>query len=87
MDAQKDFTTVEWFEVIVIFNSLLRNIDFLRTALDSEKLSEDEQYNLEEELNDYIALLHKLKARYAEISDKGELSPSLTKRLRELGAI
>lgn len=84
MNEEKGFTTVEWFEVVIIFNSLLRNIDSLRSTLDSEKLNEDERYTLDEELNDYTALLHKLKARYAEISDKGELSPDLITRLRKL---
>lgn len=84
MNQEKDFTTIEWFEVVIIFNSLLRNIDSLRSTLDSKKLNEDERYALDEELNDYTMLLHKLKARYVEISDSGELSPELTSRLRKL---
>ena len=84
MNEEKNFTTVEWFEVVIIFNSLLRNIDSLRGILASEKLDEDERYALDEELNDYTTLLHKLKARYVEISDRGELSPALTSRLRNL---
>ena len=84
MNEGKDFTTVEWFEVVVIFNSLLRNIDSLSSTLDSEKLNEDERYTLDEELNDYTTLLHKLKARYVEIPDRGELSPDLASRLRKL---
>lgn len=83
MNKEKDFTTVEWFEVVVMFNSLLRNIDSLNSTLDSETLNEDERYALDEELNDYIALLHKLKARYVEISDRGELLPDLASRLRK----
>ena len=84
MNEEKDFTTVEWFEVVIIFNSLLRNIDSLRSTLDSKNINEDERYALDEELNDYTTLLHKLKARYVEISDRGELSPDLVRRLRKL---
>ena len=84
MNEEKNFTTVEWFEVVIIFNSLLRNIDLLRSMLASEKPNEEERYALDEELNDYITLLQKLKARYVDISDRGELSPELTSRLRKL---
>ena len=84
MNKEKDFTTIEWFEVVIMFNSLLRNIDSLSSTLGSETLNEEERYVLDEELNDYITLLHKLKARYVEISDRGELSPALASRLRKL---
>lgn len=85
MAAAKDCTTVEWFEVAVIFNSLLRNINSLRSTLDSAAINDDDRYTLDEELNDYISLLRKLKARYVEIADRGELSPDLTRRLHNFG--
>jgi hypothetical protein len=76
-------TTVDWSELIIIFNSLLRNIDVLRNALADANLDEDVQYDLDEELNDYLMLVQKLKRRYADIPEKGELSPRLIRLLGE----
>ena len=39
---------------------------------------------LEERLNDHHLLARKLKAKYAEIADKGELPESMRKRLADL---
>ena len=76
---------VEWSECIVLFNSLLRNIEQLRGIVDSEGIDDDELYEAEVELNDYVILLAHLKNRYSSLADKGELSPGLKKRLASIG--
>ncbi|HMW47188.1 MAG TPA: hypothetical protein PKD17_04585 [Cellvibrionaceae bacterium] len=73
--------TVDWSECIVLFNSLLRNIEQLREIVDADGIDDDELYEAEEELNDYVILLAHLKNRYSNLADKGELSPGLKKRL------
>jgi len=75
---------IEWSEVVVVFNSLIRNIELLRKKIDSNTLDGDDLYDAEEELNDYIMLLLKLRQRYSEISGKGELTGALERKLREI---
>ena len=84
MNLHPSQTVLEWSEVIVAFNSLVRNIEFLRKLIDSDSLEDDDLYDTEEELNDYLILLAKLRQRYSEISDKGELPDSLLNKIREL---
>ena len=79
-----DKTEIDWSELIIVFNSLVGSIETLRAAIESESLDEDDLYNAEEELNDYVVLLARLRQRYIEIPDKGELSDSLTKKLRDI---
>lgn len=83
MNHEKDNVTVDWPEIIIIFNSLLRNIAAIRLQLDDDDLDEEVQYNLDEELNDYTMLLQRLKIRYEELSIKGELSSRLKTLLQE----
>ena len=68
-----DKTEIDWSELIIVFNSLVGSIETLRAAIESESLDEDDLYNAEEELNDYVVLLARLRQRYIEIPDKGEL--------------
>ena len=79
-----DSIEVEWSEVIVLFNSLTRSVEYLRSSIESDVDVDDEQHDLEEELNDYVVLLARLRQRYEGISDKGELPQPLTKKLREI---
>lgn len=83
MPQEHEFAHMEWFELIVVFNTLLKSIDTVRAQLDNDDLDDDVQYALDEELNDYTTLLRRLQARYAAIPTKGELSPGLKKRLQE----
>lgn len=73
-------TEIEWSELIVVFNSLVRNIEMLRTQVESDLLKDDDLYDTEEELNDYTMLLARLRQRYLDIPDKGELSEALEKK-------
>jgi hypothetical protein len=84
MDNNTSGTVLNWADVIVVFNSLIRNIEFLREAINSGKLNDDELYDVEEELNDYVTLLARLRQKYFELSDKGELSKGLAKKLKEI---
>ena len=84
MNDKTSTTALEWSEVIVIFNSLIRNIEYLRGAIEADAFNDDELYDAEEELNDYVTLLARLRQRYSEIPNKGELSESLTKKLKEI---
>jgi hypothetical protein len=76
-----DSTVVEWSEIIVMFNSLLRSIEHIRKLIDSDTLDDDDLYDAEEELNDYVMLLSRLRQRYSEIPEKGELAPDVIKRI------
>jgi len=82
MDSDK--TAIDWSEIIIVFNSLIGSIETLRSAIGSDSLDEDDLYETEEELNDYVMLLARLRQRYSEIPDKGELPHSLAKKLREI---
>ena len=73
-------TEIDWSECIVIFNSLIRNIEHLRVYIESD-VDEDDAYDAEEELNDYVTLLTRLRVQYSEIENKGELSESLKKKI------
>ncbi len=84
MDLNSSQAILEWPEIIVIFNSLVRNIEHLRKLIDSGSLNDDHLYDVEEELNDYVVLLARLFQKYTEISDKGELSNSLFKKIKSL---
>lgn len=84
MNAKTSETALVWSEVIVVFNSLIRNIEYLRETIESDSLDDDGLYDAEEELKDYETLLARLRQRYSEISEKGELSESLSKKLKEI---
>ena len=73
--------SVSWSDTIVMFNSLLRSIDLLRAQIDADTLDDDDLYDTEEELNDYLTLLARLRQKYAELSDKGELPATLLSKL------
>lgn len=75
---------ISWSDCIVLFNTLIRSVEGLRGEIDSGSLHEDEQYDLEEELNDYVMLLSRLNAKYAECSDKGELPLELKKKIQSI---
>jgi hypothetical protein len=83
MANTNDFANVDWSELIVIFNSLLRSIAAIREQLNDDDLDDDLQYDLDEELNDYVMLLNRLKVRFAGIPAKGQLAASLKKKLDE----
>ena len=75
---------ISWSDCIVLFNTLIRSVEGLRGEIDSGSLHEDEQYDIEEELNDYVMLLSRLNAKYAECSDKGELPLELKKKIQSI---
>jgi len=83
MNSNTDQTILVWSEVIVVFNSLIRNIEYLREKIASGSLDDDALFDAEEELNDYVMLLAVLRQRYAEIKDKGELTAGLLKKLEK----
>ena len=76
--------TLEWFDAVVVLTSLIECIDSISAQLDIDGLDGDAAYDLEERLNDYQLLARKLKIKYAEIGDKGELPESMRKRLADL---
>jgi len=84
MNSGTDQTILVWSEVIVVFNSLIRSIEYLQEQIASDSLDDDALYDAKEELNDYVMLLAVLRQRYAEIADKGELTDSLSKKIREI---
>lgn len=84
MNEESGKTEIDWSEVIIIFNSLIHNIENLRREIDSDILNDDDLYDAEEELNDYVTLLARLRLRYSEIPDKGELPKALSTKLREI---
>ncbi|HED34614.1 MAG TPA: hypothetical protein ENJ08_10430 [Gammaproteobacteria bacterium] len=84
MNSDTDQTILVWSEVIVVFNSLIRNIEYLREQIASDSLDDDVLYDAEEELNDYVMLLTVFRQRYAEIADKGELTDNLSRKIREI---
>ena len=79
-----DSVEIDWSEIIIVFNSLIRNIEELRKLIDSDSLDDDELYEVEEELNDYVTFLARLRQRYSDISEKGEIPENLAKKLREI---
>ena len=79
-----DDTVLDWSEMIIVFNSLIRNIEELRRKIDSDSLDDDELYEVEEELNDYVTLLPRLRQRFYDITDKGELPEKLARKIREI---
>lgn len=80
----KENIEISWSDCIVLFNTLIRSVDALRSEIDSGRLDEDEQYDLEEELNDYVMLLSRLHAKYGECSDKGEIPLELRKKIQSI---
>jgi hypothetical protein len=74
-------TEIDWSECIILFNSLVRSIEYLREHIESDDINDDDLYDAEEELNDYATLLARLRDRYVGIQDKGELSESMKKKL------
>jgi len=79
-----DSIEISWSDCIVLFSSLISNIETLRATVESDKLDDDELYDAEEELDDYTALLARLRSKYMECKDKGELPNSLNKKLQSI---
>jgi hypothetical protein len=79
-----DSIEISWSDCIVIFNSLIGNIEQLRKVVESENIDEDDLYEAEEELNDYVTLLARLKTKYFKCSEKGDLPDSLIKKLNSI---
>jgi hypothetical protein len=75
---------IYWSDCIVIFNSLISNIEKLREIVESDNIDDDELYHAEEELNDYVTLLVRLRTKYTELPNKGELSQELFKKLNSI---
>lgn len=75
---------ISWSEMIVMFNSLIRSIEHLREVINSDSLDDDDLYEAEEELNDYVTLIARLRQRYTGIVDKGELSETLSNKLQNI---
>ncbi len=75
---------ISWSDCIVIFNSLIDNIEKLREVVESDDIDEDDLYEAEEELNDYVILLTRLRTKYFECNEKGDLSDSLLKKLNSI---
>lgn len=79
-----DATDINWSDLIVIFNSLIRSIETLWEVIETGSLDEGDLYDAEEELNNYVVLLARLRQKYSEIDDKGELSEELSVKLRNI---
>ena len=75
---------ISWSDCIVLFSSLISNIETLRITVESDGLDDDELYEAEEELNDYTTLLARLRSRYMECKDKGQLPNALNKKLQSI---
>lgn len=75
---------ISWSDSIVLLNTLIRSIESLQVEIESGNLDEDEQYDLEEELNDYVMLLSRLHTKYGECSDKGEIPLELRKKIQSI---
>jgi RNA polymerase subunit RPABC4/transcription elongation factor Spt4 len=84
MDTENTTTTIEWFDLIVIMNSLIASIEETKRLLSKEGISEDQEYQLEEELEDYINVITKIKTKYFKIGSKGELPELIIKRINNL---
>lgn len=80
----KDSIEISWSDCIVIFNSLIGNIEQLREVVESDDIDEDDLYEAEEELNDYVTLLLRLKTKYFECNEKGDLPENLVKKLNSI---
>lgn len=74
-----DSIEVDWSECIIIFNSLIKNIEELRVNIETD--DDDDLYDAEEELNDYVTLLARLREKYFKLADKSDLPPGLEKKL------
>lgn len=79
-----DSINIDWSECIVIFNSLMKSIEELRNAIDADEFDDDDLYDAEEELNDYVTLLAHLKERYSDLQDAGDLTSDLKQKLRNI---
>ena len=84
MDTENTTAEIEWFDLIVIMNSLVSSVEKTKQLLLKEGMDEDQEYDLEEELQDYMNLLTKIKTKYSNIESKGELPASLIKRISNL---
>lgn len=80
----KENIEISWSDCIVLFNTLIRSVESLRSEIDSGSLDEDEQYDLEDELNDYVMLLSRLHTKFGECSDKGEIPLELRKKIQSI---
>jgi len=80
-----NYISIDWSESIIIFNSLIKNIEELRSIVNSDDIDDDDLYDAEEELNDYVILLARLRDKYfSDLSDKGELPKYLKKKLNNI---
>lgn len=82
MSAEK--IEISWSDCIILFGSLISNIEKLRETVQSDEIDDDELYEIEEELNDYTTLLVRLRSKYMECKDKGELPLALNKKLESI---
>lgn len=80
----RDSIELYWSDCVVVFNSLIRSVEQLRALIAAGDLDDDEVYDAEEELSDYLTLLGRLRAKYAECSNAGELSKELDNKLKAL---
>lgn len=80
----RDKIEIDWADCIVIFNSLIESIEALRNKIEDDRLNDDELYDAEETLNDYVTLISRLKIKYKECPDKGELPKELIKKLESI---
>lgn len=79
-----DSIELYWSDCIVVFNSLIRSVEELRILIAAGDSDDDWLYDAEEELNDYLTLLARLKTKYAECSNTGEFSKELDNKLKAL---
>ena len=79
-----DSIKIDGSECIIIFNSLIKNIEVLREIVESDDIDDDDLYDAEEELNDYIMLLTRLREKYFELTDKGDLPQEFKKKLFDI---
>ncbi|MFC6981467.1 hypothetical protein [Microbulbifer taiwanensis] len=56
----------------------------MKEYVDSEDVDDDDLYEAEEELNDYVTLLGRLKDKYNSLQDKGELPKDLVNKINAL---
>ena len=79
-----DSIIIDWSECIIIFNSLMKNIEELRNTIDANEIDDDDLFDAEEDLNDYVTLLVHLKERYSNLQDAGDLTSDMKKKLNNI---
>ena len=79
-----DSIIIDWSECIIIFNSLMKNIEELRNTIDANEIDDDDLFDVEEDLNDYVTLLVHLKERYSNLQDAGDLTSDMKKKLNNI---